>query len=158
MPGSVRLETFQAVINKQRQFRHMLNELIEEERWLKSEVEGRNKDGEESSYGTERDKYYTLLAWSLVGVGTKEEYSSTWKDFKNPIYFKSYGRFLSKAGQISEDYDIMDDNGNKVYASPSKVWKNVKDAFLDQSDMALREAFRQSPEREQRIGPKTKEV
>lgn len=141
--GKIELKTFQKVMEEQKALRKKLKDLIEDNRWL--------KDREE------RERYYSLVGWALVGVGTDEEYESEWKDFDFPVFFQSYQRFINKAGQISEEYNLIDDNGEPIYAEPKKVWKNVKDAFMDKVGMAQREAFRQSPEKDKRQGPQTKD-
>lgn len=138
---NLKLRTFEKVVDNQRRFRKKLNELIEDERWIRD-------DGE-------RNTYYEILAWATVGIGD-EEYESNWKGETEEVYFSSYQRFFNKAAQISEDYTLIDDHGNAIFADAEKIWKNVKDAFLDKQGKALRDAFRQSPESEQRNPPKTK--
>lgn len=142
MSGKVFLGTFGRILTEQEKFRHMLTELIKENRWL---------DDEE-----ERDKYYKRLGWALHGMGDDQEYESKWKNGIGTVRFQSYQRFLQKAGQIHEEYTLIDDNGEHVYAEPEKVWKNVKDAFLNQMGSAQKEAFRQSPEKQETRSPSTK--
>lgn len=140
--NNVKLATFEQVLSSQRDLRHKLSDLIEENRWLEGE--------------DERDRYYSLVGWALHGVGDRDEYESNWKGDVGEVFFQTYQRFIQKAGLIDEDYVLKDDRGKPILADPEKVWKNVREDFLDKIGTAQREAFQQSPEKEQRNPPKTK--